>query len=222
MAWDDVHYAMEMPRRWRSPLQYSVLLEIARYYNPKFGYAWPSLATVGERFDRSPRRVNEAVVELEDLVLVIRLGPDYFDSNNQVITNRYVPIWRVENGVQQMLREAADSDAEAKVQGEGHAKSRMGPCEPSHGDHANPRMGAMRNLAWGPCEISHGILVLKGVLKTVQRVLIQPKPLRLRLRSFGSPPSLRKFAERLSRRSSASGTPSWRAPRRSMATSARS
>lgn len=148
MSVPDVLHVLKMSPTWADPLELTVLMEIARYYNPSFGYAWPALETIGKRVKRSPRRVNEAVVKLEGRGLVIRLGPDPQSIGTKQGTNRYVPIWRVEEGLQQQLREASEQDAATAERG---AESRMGACEGSHGGHAESRMGGMRGLA---CDLS--------------------------------------------------------------------
>lgn len=148
MSVPDVLHVLRMSPTWGDPLELSVLIEVARYYNPAFGYAWPALETIGKRVKRSPRRVNEAVVRLEVRGLVIRLGPDPQTLGSKQGTNRYVPIWRVEEGLQQQLREASEHDAGTGLTG---AESRMGACGISHGGHAESRMPGMRNLA---CDLS--------------------------------------------------------------------
>lgn len=148
MSVPDVLHVLRMSPTWGDPLELSVLTEIARYYNPAFGYAWPALETIGKRVKRSAGRVNRAVVRLEARGLVIRLGPDPQTLGSKQGTNRYVPIWRVEEGLQQQLREASEQDAAVASRG---GESDMGACRIQHGRHVESDMPGMSNPT---CDLS--------------------------------------------------------------------
>lgn len=113
MAREDVWHLLNRPPTWGSPLDYAVLLELAKYYNRDVGFAWPAAHTIAERVVRSPHAVRMAIKNLENRLLVIRLGLDKEGPAAKTGTNRYVPIWRVEDGVQQQLREVVEADAAA-------------------------------------------------------------------------------------------------------------
>lgn len=153
MSWTDVKHVVSMEHRWKDPLHFAVMTEIAKRYNPTFGYAWPALKTIGLKYGRSPGRINRVTVELETSGLLIRLGPDPETLGSRQGTQRFVPIWRVENGVQQQLRDALEADDAASrgakaVENSGERAARdlthdVGACRPRHGGHVVHDMGGM-------------------------------------------------------------------------------
>lgn len=149
MSWTDVKDLYKLDRVW-DPLHFAVMFEIAVRYHPSFGYAWPSLALLARRYDRSVRRINEVTGELEQLALLIRLGPDPDVLGSRRGTQRFVPIWRVPDGVQQQLRAAVDADA---------APSGAQPWPGLGGlalEGGDPSHGGTRPVAWEARDGSHG------------------------------------------------------------------
>lgn len=146
MARDDVKYVTEHldVSLWDSAVEYVVLETVARYFNPAFGFAWPSLEKISFRAKVSPRRVNEITVALERRGLLVRLGPDP-DCDLSKGAQRYVPVWRVEHGVQVALREAVDADARRLAESADAAAAQYEISQ-----------GGMRYTAGPPCGPSQG------------------------------------------------------------------
>lgn len=157
MSFTDLKYVHALDYQWRDPLHFCVMAEIAKRYNPTYGYAWPALDTIGRRYSRSGKRIGEVTVELEHLGLMIRLGPDPEALGSNRGTQRFVPIWRVENGVQQQLRDALEADdaatrgaAAVASTGDPAATHRVGAPDASGGGHPVPRVGGTRPVGCDP------------------------------------------------------------------------